>query len=312
VERALRSSRRTLDDFAALLSPAAAPYLEEMAQISKELTANRFGKTVQMYVPLYVSNECQNICTYCGFSLHNKLPRITLTEAKILEEVSIIKRYGYDHVLIVSGEARTTVGPHYFERVIKLLRPHFANISLEVQPLEEEEYRLLAEAGLYAVLVYQETYHRENYKLHHPKGKKSNFEYRLATPDRLGRAGIHKIGLGALLGLEDWRADSWFVGLHLDYLRRRYWQTKFSVSFPRLRPAAGVENPERFMTDRELTQLICAYRLFDENLELSLSTRERPLFRDHIIPLGITSTSAGSSTAVAGSGTWRLKPSSTT
>lgn len=305
VQQALTATRRGLDDFAALLSPAAAPFLEDMAQLSQALTRKRFGNVIQMYVPMYVSNECQNICTYCGFSFNNKIARTTLNDEQIRAEVRAIKAHGYEHVLIVSGEARNIVDVDYFERVLKLLRPSFANLSMEVQPLDEDEYRRLAACGLHSVLVYQETYHEENYKKHHPKGRKSNFLYRLETPDRLGRAGIHKIGLGALLGLEDWRTDSWFVASHLSYLSKQYWQTKFSISFPRLRPASGVVTPAGFMTDRELVQLICAYRLFDENVELSLSTRESAQFRDYLVALGITAMSAGSSTEPGGYSTPR-------
>lgn len=300
VERALAARRRSVEDFAALISPAATGYLEEMARLSQAATKKRFGNVIQMYVPLYVSNECQNICTYCGFSYNNKIARITLDEEQIEDEVKVIKAHGYDHVLVVSGEARNSVDVDYFEKVLKQLRTNFANISMEVQPLDEEDYRRLAKVGLHSVLVYQETYHEANYKTHHPKGRKSNFLYRLETPDRLGRAGIHKIGIGALLGLEDWRTDSWFVALHLQYLNKQYWQTKYSISFPRLRPASGVETPSGFMSDRELVQLICAYRLFDENVELSLSTRENPQFRDRLVALGITAMSAGSSTEPGG------------
>lgn len=300
VEHALAARKCTLADFAALISPSAAPYLEELAARSHAASVRRYGRTIQMYVPLYVSNECQNICTYCGFSLQNKIARITLNEEAIVREIAAIKALGFDHVLVVSGEARTKVGIEYFERVLRLLREQFAHIAFEVQPLEQEEYRRLREAGVNTVLVYQETYHQANYRKHHPRGRKSNFEYRLETPDRLGRAGIHKIGLGALLGLEDWRVDSWFVALHLAYLERTYWQTKYSISFPRLRPAVGVTNPAQFMSDRELTQLICAYRIFNENVELSLSTREQPKFRDNILKLGITAMSAGSRTEPGG------------
>jgi 2-iminoacetate synthase len=290
----------SLEDFAALLSPAAEKYLEGMAQSSYALTRKRFGNTMQMYIPMYLSNECQNICTYCGFSLHNKITRTTLTDEEILREKDVIKSYGYDHLLLVSGEANKTVDTPYFRNSIKLLRPYFSNITMEVQPLDEPDYAELVEEGLYGVLVYQETYHKENYKDYHPKGKKSNFNYRLETPDRLGKAGVHKIGLGVLIGLEDWRVDSWFCALHLDYLRKKYWQTKYAISFPRLRPAMGYPDPKFVMTDKELVQLICAYRMFDENLELSLSTRESPQFRDNILKLGITSLSAGSKTDPGG------------
>jgi len=324
VERALARSSRDLEDFKALISPAAAPYLEEMAQESHRLTVRRFGKVIQLYIPLYLSNECQNICTYCGFSYDNKIRRKTLGAGELLAEVAAIRQMGYEHVLLVSGEANQTVGVEYFVKALQTVRPHFANISMEVQPLDQLDYELLIGEGLYSVLVYQETYHREDYRLHHPKGKKSNFGYRLDTPDRLGRAGIHKMGLGVLIGLEDWRTDSFFTALHLQYLEKNYWKTKYSISFPRLRPHAGEEGKDRtgrrpngtdekadegewagldpkvVMTDRELIQLICAYRLLDEEVELSLSTRESPLFRDHAIRLGVTAMSAGSRTNPGG------------
>jgi len=300
VEAALTKPGRTPDDFMALISPAAAAYLEPMAQLSQQLTLQRFGKTIQLYVPMYLSNECNNICTYCGFSLDNKVRRRTLTATEILQEAEAIKSMGYEHVLLVTGEANHTVHIPYFKNALQLLRPHFAHISMEVQPLDEEDYRELIAGGLHTVLVYQETYHREDYKKHHPKGKKSNFQYRIETPDRLGRAGVHKIGLGILIGLEDWRTDSFFTALHLQYLERTYWQTKYSISFPRLRPFSGGLEPKVDMKDRELVQLICAWRIFNQEVELSLSTRELPKFRDHVMQLGITSISAGSKTNPGG------------
>ena len=300
VEVALAKPRRDLEDFKALISPAAAPYLEKMAQMSQQITQKRFGKTMQLYLPMYLSNECQNICTYCGFSLDNKMPRRTLTDTEILREVKAIKKLGYEHVLLVTGEANQRVGLSYFKRALELISPHFANVSMEVQPLDQQEYEELLPLGLHAVLVYQETYQQEDYKKHHPKGKKSNFLYRLETPDRLGRAGVHKMGLGVLIGLEDWRTDSFFTALHLSYLERTYWQTKYSISFPRLRPHAGGLAPKVEMNDRELVQLICAYRLLNEEVELSLSTRESQKFRNNVLKLGITSLSAGSKTNPGG------------
>jgi len=300
VRKALDSPKRSLEDFKALISPAAEPFLEEMAQLSHHLTRKRFGNTIQMYIPLYLSNECQNICTYCGFSLDNPMRRITLTDTQILKEVEVIKNLGYEHVLLVTGEANKTVGMDYFKRIFPLLRQHFAQLSMEVQPLDQNEYEELIDLGLHSVLVYQETYHEENYKFHHPKGKKSNFNYRLDTPDRLGKAGIHKIGLGVLIGLEDWRTDTFFTALHLDYLEKAYWQTKYSISFPRLRPHVGNIEPKVDMSDKELVQLICAYRIFNEEVELSMSTRENVKFRDNIVKLGITSFSAGSKTDPGG------------
>jgi len=300
VLQAIHTSKRTTEDFKALISPAAKPYLEQMAQMSSQITKKRFGNTMQMYAPMYLSNECQNICTYCGFSMTNKIPRRTLTDEEILREADYLKSKGYDHILLVTGEANRTVGVDYIDHAIQLIRSKFSNISIEVQPLDQNDYETLIESGLYAVLVYQETYHKEEYKKHHPKGRKSNFEYRIETPDRLGRAGIHKIGLGALFGLEDWRADSFFTALHLKYLQKTYWKTKYSISFPRLRPHSGGLEPKVEMTDADLVQLICAYRMLDEDVELSMSTRESEIFREHIVNLGITSISAESKTNPGG------------
>lgn len=300
VEAALRKSgTRSPDDLMALLSPAAGPYLEEMANVSHELTQKRFGKTLQMYIPLYLSNKCSNNCLYCGFRNENRIRRITLTENQILEEVKVIKSYGFDHILLVTGEAKKSAGIDYLENVFRVIRPFFSHISMEVQPMNQDEYSRLTKLGLNTVLVYQETYGKR-YPEFHPKGMKSDFYYRLETPDRLGAAQVHKIGLGCLLGLDDWRTDSWFVGLHINYLKKKYWKTRYSVSFPRLRPAKGIIEPRVIVSDRDLVQLICAYRIYDENLELSLSTRESEKFRNNAIRLGITSISAGSKTEPGG------------
>ena len=300
VENALATSKVTLEDFKALLSPAAEPFLEQMAAKSNALTQKRYGKTIQLYAPMYLSNECNNICTYCGFSLTNKVKRKTLSDAEILEEIEAIKKEGFNHILLVTGEANYTVNIHYFLNAIKLIQPHFANISIEVQPLSVEEYKQVHEAGVYSVLVYQETYHKEVYKTYHTKGKKSNFDFRLETPDRIGEAEIHKIGLGVLLGLEDWRVDSFFCAVHLDYLEKKFWKTKYSISFPRMRPAEGIIEPNVIVTDKQLVQLLTAYRLFNEDVELSISTRESEHFRNNVIPLGVTSMSAGSKTNPGG------------
>ncbi len=300
VKIALGKTNRDIEDFKALISPAAKPFLEVMARKSQVLTQKRFGNTIQMYAPMYLSNECQNICSYCGFSFTNKIPRRTLTDAEILKEVNYLKSKGYNHILLVTGEANRTVGVEYLENAIRLIKDKVANISIEVQPLEQKDYERLINAGLYAVLVYQETYHKDTYKIHHPKGKKSNFEYRLETPERLGRAGIHKIGLGALFGLEDWHVDSFFTALHLQYLKKQFWKSRFSISFPRLRPHSDGIEPKVEMTDSDLLQLICAFRLLDEDVELSISTRESEIFRDHIVDLGITSISAESKTNPGG------------
>lgn len=300
VERVLAKNKHGLDDFIALLSPAAAAYLEPMALLSRQLTQQRFGKTIQLYAPLYLSNECHNICTYCGFSMDNQIKRKTLSNAEILLEGMALKAMGFNHVLLVSGEANQTVNVDYFKNAIALLRPHFSHISIEVQPLSLEEYQELKFAGVHTVLVYQETYHQEVYRKYHLKGKKSNFYFRLDTPDRIGQSSMHKVGLGVLLGLEDWRVDSFFNACHIDYLQKTYWKTKYSVSFPRLRPAEGTVEPNFIMEDRDLLQLICAYRIWNPDVEISISTRENERFRNHIISLGATSMSAASKTNPGG------------
>ena len=301
VRRALGRVRggMSLDDLAALLSPAAGPFLEEMAQLSHQLTVERFGRTMQLYAPLYLSNVCANVCTYCGFSAQNRIPRKVLTDAEILAEAGALRGLGFEHVLIVTGETGR-VGRDYFANALRLLRPHFSSLSMEVQPLDEEEYAALAAEGLNSVLVYQETYDAAAYPRHHLKGPKSDIAYRLETPDRLGRAGLKKIGLGALYGLSDWRADAWFLGLHLRYLERRYWRTRYSISFPRLRPHAGADIPVTPFDERDLVQTACAFRLFSPEVELSLSTRESAAFRDRAFPLGFTTMSAGSRTNPGG------------
>ncbi|MEM6725496.1 MAG: 2-iminoacetate synthase ThiH [Bacteroidota bacterium] len=295
-----KRGRRDLEDFKALISPVAADFLEEMAQLSRQITLKRFGKTMQLFAPMYLSNECQNICTYCGFSLDNPMRRTTLNGSAILKEVLAIKQLGFDHILLVTGEANRSVGVDYFKKALQIIRPHFSHISMEVQPLNQRDYEELIPMGLNTVLVYQETYHKADYRKHHPKGKKSKFYYRLHTPDRLGKAGIKKIGLGVLIGLEDWRTDSFFTALHLHYLENTYWKAKYSISFPRLRPAEGYLEPKVVMSDRELVQLICAYRIYNEEVELSLSTRESIKFRNNVLKLGITAMSAGSKTNPGG------------
>jgi 2-iminoacetate synthase len=299
VECALETQSPDIEDFKALVSPAAEPYIEKMALKSRELTLKRFGKTIQLYVPVYLSNICENACVYCGFNCKNTIKRKVLNETEILREIEVIKSYGYEHILLVTGESKM-VGFDYLKNAIRLIKPHFSLVSIEVQPLEEGEYKELVDMGLHTVYLYQETYHKNNYKLYHPSGKKSDFYHRLDTYERMGRAGVYKMGLGALLGLEDWRTEAFFIALHLKYLQRTYWKTKFSVSLPRLRPHQGQFNPNVNITDKELIQLLCAYRLFDEDVELSLSTRERQELRDNALPLGVTSLSAGSRTEPGG------------
>ncbi len=300
VESALQSNRPSYEQFLALISPAGEPYLETMAQKSSQLTRQRFGNTVQLFIPLYLSNKCSNICTYCGFSLGNKIRRKTLSINELDREVLAIKKMGFDHILLVTGEAPGTVGVSYIGSVIERLRPYFSHISIEVQPLEQEDYQALMDIGLDAVLVYQETYDRTTYKQCHLHGNKTDFDYRLTTADRLGLAGIDKIGIGALIGLANWRTDAAMVAAHLDYLEKTYWRTRYALAFPRLRPCEGILRPTSAISDRQLVQLICACRLFKPEVELTLSTRESSTFRDNVLPLGITSMSAYSNTHPGG------------
>jgi 2-iminoacetate synthase len=288
-----------MDDLAALLSKAAEPFLEEMAQLSHRLTVERFGRTMQLYAPMYLTNVCSNVCTYCGFSAQNRIPRKALDDAEIAAEAGVLEGYGIEHVLLVTGES-TRYGTEYLSNALRILRPRFASLSMEVQPLDESDYAELAADGLNAVLVYQETYDPAVYPLHHLKGPKSDMRFRLETPDRIGRAGVKKIGLGALYGLSDWRAESWFAGLHLRYLERSYWRSRYSLSFPRLRPHAGQDIAVTPFGEREIVQALCAFRLLSREVELSLSTRESAGFRNQAFRLGFTSMSAGSRTNPGG------------
>lgn len=300
VERALSKPKRDLEDFKALISPAADAYLEQMAQQSAALTRKRFGHTISFYIPLYLSNLCANACTYCGFSMENRIKRRTLTLDEIDAETAAIKQMQFDSVLLVTGEHETKVGMKYFRQTVPEIKKQFSYLAMEVQPLDQQDYAELKGLGLDAVMVYQETYHPSTYAEHHLRGNKTDFEYRLETPDRLAKAGIDKIGIGALIGLDEWRTDCFYVAAHLDYLERTYWKTRYSISFPRLRPCEGGLQPKSVMSDRQLVQLICAYRLLNPEVELSLSTRESAQFRDNVLPLGITSMSAASKTQPGG------------
>lgn len=299
VQRALGKKRLDVADFAALISPAAEPYLMQMLEKSERLTKQRFGNTISLFAPLYLSNTCANECTYCGFSMSNAIKRLTLNEGLVAKEIAAIKGKGFDHILLVTGETNKVSMP-YFEKMLPLIKPSFSQLSMEVQPLESSQYKRLKEIGLDGVLVYQETYHKGTYLEHHLRGNKSDFNYRLDAPDRIGQAGVHKIGLGVLLGLEDWRTDSIMMAHHLRHLQKRYWQSRFSVAFPRIRPCAGGIEPKSVISDRQLVQLIAAWRLFDADLEMSLSTRESPEFRQHAVRMGFTTMSAESKTQPGG------------
>ncbi len=301
VETALSKEHLDVADFMALISPAAAPYLEQMAQKSRRITLERFGRTISLYIPMYVSNACTNHCVYCGFNHSNPLERVTLTLDQVRAECEAIRRLGpFENLLIVSGEFPAINGADYLEKVLQTARPYFNNLTIEVMPLKERDYARLTRSGLNGVVCFQETYNEKRYKVYHPRGMKSVFDWRVNGFDRMGRAGVHKIGMGVLIGLEDWRTDVTMMARHLRYLRRNYWQTRYSVNFPRMCPAEGGYTPSVVMSDRELAQLTFAFRLFDHDIDISYSTRENPKFRANMMSLGVTSMSAGSRTEPGG------------
>ncbi len=300
VQASLQGELRNPADFYALFSPAADPFLEAMAAISSRITRTRFGRIIQLYAPLYVSNECTNSCVYCGFNVKNPIRRITLSPGEVEEEADSLFRNGFRHILLVSGENRKSVPLSLLSEIAQRIHRRFASVSIEVYPMEEEEYGEMIRSGVDGLTLYQETYDRVEYARVHPAGKKRDFSWRLAAPDRAGRAGMRRIGVGALLGLSDWRVEGFYTALHAFYLTGTYWRSQIQVSFPRLRRAAGGYEPPCEITDRDLTHLVCALRLILPDAGLVLSTRESPRIRDNLFPLGITMMSAGSKTEPGG------------
>ena len=286
----------TPEELLVLLSDAAAPYLEDMAVLSRRFTQEKFGKTISMYIPMYVSNACSNCCVYCGFNHHNKSKRTILTMDQVENECKAIRRLGpFENLLIVSGELPSICGVEHFADVLRVCRPYFHNLTIEVQPMRTAQYKRLVEEGLNGVVCFQETYHRENYNTFHPRGIKSFYDWRLNGYDRMGRAGVHKIGMGVLIGLDpDWRTDLVMMGRHLRYLQRNYWRTRYSINFPRMCPSESGYQPNVVISDRQLAQVTFAFRIFDHEVDISYSTREKPDFRDNMLSLGVTSMSAGS------------------
>lgn len=298
---ALNKEVLTVEDFMALISPAAELYLEQMARLSMKYTQERFGKTISMYIPLYISNACTNFCVYCGFNHNNKFERTTLTEEQIEAECKAIRELGpFENLLIVTGEHPAIAGVDYIEKALKIARPYFNNLSIEVMPLKSEDYYRLTQSGLNGVVCFQETYNKARYNVYHPKGMKSIFDWRVNGFDRMGMAGVHKIGMGVLIGLEDWRTDVAMMAYHLRYLQKKYWKTRYSVNFPRMRPSESGFQPNVTMTDKQLAQITFAFRIFDHDVDISYSTRENPTFRENMMKLGVTSMSAGSKTEPGG------------
>ncbi len=300
VAESLGRSGLTLADFAGLISPAGAGLLEPMCRRSQALTQQRFGRVIRLFAPLYLSNECINNCKYCGFSRDNAILRVTLTVEEVVREAQALKEKGFRNILLVAGEHPKFVSSGYMTECVAALHAEMPSISLEVGPMETEEYRPLVEAGADGLVVYQETYDRVIYAEMHTAGPKRDFAWRLETPERAYAAGFRRLGIGALYGLADWRREAIAVAAHAEYLLRNCWKAQLTISLPRLRPCAGEFQPLTQMSDRELAQLVCAFRLFLPDAGLVLSTREPAKLRDGLIPLGVTMISAGSHTEPGG------------
>lgn len=301
VERALRVSRRGLPELAVLLSGAAAARLEELAAAAHRTTLQRFGPTVRLFAPLYLSNECVSTCTYCGFSAGNDIRRRTLTPAEVSAEAAALVAAGHRHVLLVAGEHARIVSKDYLVACVEAVAPIVPEISIEVQVWDESTYARLLAAGCDGVVVYQETYDRDTYAAVHLKGKKRNYDWRLAAPDRAAAAGMRRLGIAALLGLhDDWQSELLAVGAHAQALIRRWWRCEVAIALPRLRPAAGDYEPAVAVDDRAFVQALCALRLVLPDVGITLSTREPAPLRDALVPLGVTTMSAGSHTEPGG------------
>ena len=291
-----------LSKLLALVSPAAENYLEQMAQLAHQLTVQRFGRTIRLYAPLYLSNFCANSCKYCGFNEKNNSKRTRLSIEQALQEADIIASNGFTDILLVSGDDREFITIEYLTKLAGNLRKKFSSVSIEIYQLTRDQYARLFKAGIEGVTIYQETYNRRDYAYYHPAGSKSDYETRLKAPDDIASAGMRQIGLGVLLGLTNWRLETLALAEHAHYLIKRYWKSRISFSFPRLRPACQIDHSQfkHLISDKNLVQIILALRLCFADTGFVLSTRESAELRNHLIKLGITKASAGSKTSPGG------------
>tara|TARA_A100001015_G_scaffold278071_1_gene337908 strand:- start:962 stop:2047 length:1086 start_codon:yes stop_codon:yes gene_type:complete len=291
----------TVDDLLrepyAIFSELTDVQLEQLAQRAQSITTQRFGHMMRFFIPLYLSNECFNNCTYCGFSYDRKIDRYTLTDQEINDNVDLLVNKGFQHLLLLTGESAKNVDMTYFKHVLPIIRPKVAQLGMEVQPLSIDDYSELISLGLDSVTVYQETYQKDHYMMHHLSGKKRRFEYRLDTADRAAIAGVFRINIGALFGLSDWVFDAIALVDHLNYLYQSYWKTQFSISFPRITSIFDSTRTLWPVSDRQLVQLVCAFRCLFPDLGITLSTRESASLRDGLIHLGVTDMSAESMTS---------------
>ena len=295
-----RSRSRNISQFATLLEPMDNLQLADLARRSEAITRRFFGRTMRLFAPLYLSNECINNCRYCGFSRDNPILRVTLSPEEIEREAQYLVENGFRNILLVSGEHPKFVPIRYLEHVVERLVSMVPSVSLEVAPMECEEYRHLVALGAEGLVVYQETYEREIYSELHTSGPKRDFDWRLECPERGYAAWFRRIGIGALFGLWEWRSEAIALAEHLEYLLRKCWRAQLTVSLPRLRPAAGGFHPRSTFSDRQLLQALCAFRVTFPQVGIVLSTRESAKFRDLLMPLGVTMMSAGSRTEPGG------------
>ncbi|HOK42618.1 MAG TPA: 2-iminoacetate synthase ThiH [Thermoclostridium caenicola] len=300
VQRALNKDYLNELDYLALLSPTAEKHLEQMAVKAQQLTIRNFGKVIFLFAPLYLSNYCTNRCVYCGFNVTNDIRRGKLTLDEVAQEAEAISCTGIRHILILTGESRKDSPVSYIKDCVNVLKRYFPSISIEVYPLDEQEYAELVEAGVDGFTMFQEVYNEKLYPELHLGGPKRNYRYRLDAPERACRANMRTVNIGALLGLDEWRRESFFTGLHADYLQDHYPDIEIAVSFPRIKPSAGCFRPKCQVNDKNLVQAILALRLFMPRAGITISTRESAKMRDNLIGLGVTRMSAGSSTAVGG------------
>ena len=286
--------------FERLITPKSNQELEAMAKTSRALTVQNFGRTMRLFAPLYLSNECINNCRYCGFSRDNPILRVTLSVEEVVAEARHLSRAGFRQILLVTGEHPKFVSPDYLAECVRALAPDFSSIAIEVGPMEMRDYVPIVNAGADGLVVYQETYNRENYAELHTAGPKRDFNFRLDCAERGYAAGFRRLGIGALIGLTRWQDEAIALAAHLEHLFKHCWQAQITVSLPRLRPAAGGFRPLFSMTDRELAQLVCALRITFPQLGIVLSTRERASLRDSLALIGVTMMSAGSHTEPGG------------
>ncbi|MCH3963161.1 MAG: 2-iminoacetate synthase ThiH [Clostridium sp.] len=300
VENILLKDRISREDFLALLSPAAERYLEPMARKAREISIRNFGKSIVLYTPMYIANYCTNKCIYCGYNVENKIVRKKMTYEEIEREAKAISQTGLKHIILLTGESRYHCPMEYLKEAVKILKKYFASICLEIYPLEEDEYRELVELGADSLTVYQETYNEDVYKTVHLAGKKRDYRYRLEALDRGCRAGIHSVGMSALLGLYKWRNEVFLTGVHAEYISKNYPSVEISMSVPRIRPHAGSPIKIYEVTDKNLVQAAMAYKIFLQRAGINITTREGAEMRNNLIPLGVTKMSAGVTTEVGG------------